>query len=288
MSIVAHPIIAIDGLSASGKGTLAKKLAHHFGFAHLDTGKLYRLVGLMVRRHCAVSHLTITTLDHHTLEQMALPVAEDIAARLLRLLDDKQQPDDNMGGEHLWQALWQQLTPAPENEITAPLQTTDEKINTSTATTHHRAAAELAADATAEAASLIARHPNVRQALRAAQVAFGHHPSHPGAVIDGRDIGTVIFPDAAVKLYITASAAVRAERRFLELQSLGIYVSRDAILEELGARDQADKTRIVAPLKAAADAIVLDSSSISADQLFQQAIAIIQHRNLFSPPQQDK
>jgi len=196
--------VAIDGPAASGKGTISRAVAKHFGFAHLDTGLLYRAVGLRV-----------------------LSGVEPIeAARTLQAED--------LEGDEL---------------RTAPV---------------------------AQAASKAAAIPEVRSALVDFQRAFAMR--NGGAVLDGRDIGTVICVDAQVKLFVTASDKVRAERRYLELAGKGEEVSRDGVLADLRTRDKRDRERDVAPLVAAEDAVVLDTSEMSIEEAVAQAVAVIEGR----------
>ena len=196
--------VAIDGPAAAGKGTLARALAAHFGFAYLDTGLLYRAVGAGVLA----------------------------------------------GGAPLAVAL--ALDPADlENDA-------------------------LRTQAVADAASRVAVIPEVRIALVAFQRDFARRDG--GAVLDGRDIGTVICPDAAVKLFVTASPKVRAERRYLELVARGVTAQRDAILEEVLARDARGQERATAPLVAAPDATLIDTSDLTAAQAVSQAITVVEAR----------
>ena len=196
--------VAIDGPAAAGKGTISKAVAAHFGFAHLDTGLLYRAVGAKV-----------------------LAGAEPVAAA--RALD----PSDLEDGALRTQAV-------------------------------------------ASAASEVAVDPEVRAALVAFQKTFARRDG--GAVLDGRDIGTVICPEAEVKLFVTASAETRAERRFLELQAKGADVTRDGVLADVIARDRRDSDRTAAPLKAAEDAVILDTSALSIADAVAAAIAAVAAR----------
>ncbi len=204
-------IIAIDGPAASGKGTLAKRLAEHYGLGHLDSGLLYRAVAHAVKASGA-----------------ALTDAA-AAAAVARRLDARRLND-----------------------------------------------AELRGRAWGEAASVVAAFPAVREALLGLQRAFAGRPG--GAVIDGRDIGTVICPAADVKLFVTAAPEVRAERRYRELQGRGEPAALDAILKDILARDARDSGRAVSPLAAAADAIVLDTSALSPDAAFEAARRIVEAR----------
>lgn len=192
--------VAIDGPAAAGKGTISKAVAAHFGFAHLDTGLLYRAVGAKV-----------------------LSGGDPVAAA--------------------------------KNLMPADLQ------------------GDLRSSDIAQAASRVAVLPDVRAALVQFQHDFAVRDG--GAVLDGRDIGTVICPTADVKLFVTASAEVRAERRFLELSSKGHSDTRDQVLADVIARDKRDSERAEAPLKPADDAVIIDTSEMSIDQAVAKAVAII-------------
>ena len=200
-------IIAVDGPTASGKGTIAKALAAHFGLPHLDTGLLYRAVG----------------------RQVAL-----------------------RGGD-----------PDGESDALAACSFDDALL----------ADPELRTEATGGLASRVSIHPKVRAALYNRQVAFAHQDG--GAVLDGRDIGTVIAPDATAKLFVTASVEARAARRFAEMQSRGVEASLPAITADLQARDARDSARATGPLRAAPDAMLLDTSDLTADEAIARAIAIV-------------
>lgn len=204
-------IVAIDGPAASGKGTLARRLAAHYGLNYLDTGLIYRVVGARVRDAGAA--------------------ADDVAA----------------------------ATDAAEALAPADLERTDLRDETAAA-----------------AASKVAAIPGVRAALLAFQRNFAATP--PGAVLDGRDIGTVVCPDADAKIFLTASVATRAERRVKELQSKGEPAIYAAVLRELQARDERDSGRREAPLKPAEDAIRLDTDQLDADQAFRAACEAIDRK----------
>jgi cytidylate kinase len=202
-------IIAIDGPAASGKGTLGKRLAAHYGLRHLDTGLLYRAVAKA-------------------------------------LLDEGTPLDDRAAAVAAARAL--------------DASAFDEKV--------------LKSHAVGEAASLVSAIPEVRDALLDFQRDFGRSP--PGAVLDGRDIGTVIFPDAEVKILVTATAQERARRRTLELKAAGGKVSEAEILADILRRDERDTKRAVAPLKAAPDAHLLDTTHLDIDAAFRAAVAIVE------------
>ena len=201
-------IIAIDGPAASGKGTLGKCIAAHYGLAHLDTGKLYR----------AVARDTLAKGGDPTDADAALAAA---IALDLKTLADPALIDGRLG----------------------------------------------------EAASLVARHPEVREALLAYQRSFAR--AKPGAVLDGRDIGTVICPDAEVKLFVTATPEERARRRFLELKRAGMAVSEEDVLADIRRRDERDKGRATAPLARPQDAVLLDTTNLDIDAAFRAAIDLI-------------
>ncbi len=213
------PVIAIDGTAASGKGTLARKLAEHLGFAYLDTGKLYRYVGYSI----------IVAGGDADDEAQARQMAERLAGK---------------------------LDPAA------------------------LAASALETDAAGQAASRVARFPSVRAALLEYQRGFAAcpPPGTRGAVLDGRDIGTVICPQADVKLFVTARLEVRAARRHKELQSKGFSVTYDAVLADMAERDARDSGRDTAPMKPAPGATLLDTSDKSIGDVFGQALAAVMAR----------
>lgn len=200
-------IVAVDGPTASGKGTIAKALAAHFGLPHLDTGLLYRAVG----------------------RQVAL----------------------NDGN------------PDCEADALAACSFPDALL----------ADPELRSEVTGGLASRVSIHPAVRRALFERQRAFATQPG--GAVLDGRDIGTVIAPEADVKLFVIADLDVRARRRFTELRESGRDVTLEAIRADLAARDERDANRSDAPLKAADDAVTLDTSAIGRNAAVVRAIEIV-------------
>lgn len=209
-------IIAIDGPAGSGKGTLSRKLADVLGYAHLDTGKLYRAVGLSV------------------IDAGEDPKNEGSALRAAQSLDP--------------QAL----------------------VNK-----------DLLGDTAAAAASKVAAIKSVRMILLAFQRDFADAPPNgaKGAVLDGRDIGTVVCPGAKIKLFVTASAEVRAKRRHKELLDRGEPSIYARVLQEMEVRDERDQSRSVAPLKPARDAVVLDTSELDAEAVFKTAMEIIAERS---------
>jgi cytidylate kinase len=210
-------IVAVDGPSASGKGTIAKKLAAQFGFAYLDTGALYRAVGLAVLR-AGLS-----------------PADAEASVSIAR----------NLPAEELFR-----LTADPD----------------------------LRTEACSAAASQVAALPEVRASLLRFQRDFCTNPPGglKGAVLDGRDIGTVIAPQAQAKLFVTASPEKRAERRFKELRARGENVTEARVLEDMRARDRRDAERDAAPAKPAADAVLLDTSALTADAAFEAARALVE------------
>jgi cytidylate kinase len=202
-------IIAIDGPAASGKGTLGKRLAGHYGLRHLDTGLIYRAVAKAV-------------------------------------LDAGRSPGDRACAV----AAAEALDPAGFDDPALKRQEVG------------------------EAASLISVIPEVRAVLLDFQRNFGRTP--PGAVLDGRDIGTVIFPDADVKIFVTASAEVRARRRAAELERAGNGVNEADVLADIRRRDERDMSRAAAPLKAAPDAHLLDTTHLDIDAAFRAAVDIVE------------
>jgi cytidylate kinase len=205
-------IVAIDGPSASGKGTLSKRLAAHLGYAHLDTGKIYRAVGMMALR------VGGDLADESVVLQ---------AAKLLEL-----------------------------SAFTDP---------------------ELGGDIAAVAASKVAAITSVRTLLLQFQRDFAAAPPGDlkGAVLDGRDIGTVVCPEAEIKFYVTANTEIRAERRHKELLERGESIIYARVLQDMKERDERDTNRSVAPLKPADEAFIIDTSDLDADQAFAAALAAI-------------
>ncbi|MBW4329954.1 cytidylate kinase [Stakelama sp. CBK3Z-3] len=203
-------IIAVDGPAASGKGTIARALARHYGLPHLDTGLLYRAVALNVLR--------------------------------------------------------EELDPEREADAVASCDFPDSLL----------ADPQLRTDEAGRVASVVSAHPLVRAALLQRQRRFAQQPG--GAVLDGRDIGTVIAPDADVKLFVKATPTIRAQRRHAELRKAGQNVSLDRVLADIRARDDRDARRSEAPLRQAADAALLDTSFLSIEAAVQRAISLVETR----------
>lgn len=206
-------VIALDGPAAAGKGTLARRLARHYGLAYLDSGALYRAVGLAVLR------------------QGGDPADPAVAAAAASALDAGLLGDS-----------------------------------------------EIRSETAGNAASLVAAIPAVRAALLDWQRRFAAAPpgGAAGAVLDGRDIGTVVCPGAPVKIFVTASAAARAMRRCRELQESGQPAIYAQVLQDLQARDRRDETRAAAPLKPASDAVTLDTTDLGIEAVFERARAIVE------------
>ena len=209
-------IIAIDGPAAAGKGTLARRLAEHFGLALLDTGLLYRAVGL------------------ETLREGADPSDTEAAVRAARSLSPSDLADEALRSEEA-----------------------------------------------AAAASKVGAIAAVRAIMLDFQRSFAHNPPDGavGAVVDGRDIGTQICPDADVKIFVTARPEVRAQRRLKELRARGVDAIHGRVLQDMKERDARDAKRDVAPLKPAEDAFVLDTGEMDADAVFAAALDFITSRN---------
>ena len=218
MAIDVPVVVAIDGPAASGKGTLARRLSAELGYPHLDTGLLYRAVGLELQRR------EIDPGDREA--ATAVAVGLDLSA-----LDG--------------------------------------------------AGAALRREATGNAAGIVAAVPGVRDALRDLQRGFAVAPpgAAAGAVLEGRDIGTVICPDADVKLFIHASVAERSRRRVAELRDRGMDARLEDVLRDMKERDTRDRTRATAPLVPADDATVIDTTHLDADAVFDVAMSVILTRN---------
>jgi cytidylate kinase len=200
-------IIAVDGPAASGKGTIARAIAAHYGLPHLDTGLLYRAVGIATLRE---------------------------------------------GGD-----------PSREADAMAACAFSEAMLGDP----------QLKSEAAGAAASIVSTFPSVRAALLARQRSFAEQDS--GAVLDGRDIGTVIAPDADVKLFVTATPEIRAERRYAELVRMGLTIHLESVLTDIRARDERDSSRSAAPLRMADDALLLDTSNLGIDAAIQRAIALV-------------
>ena len=204
-------IIAIDGPSAAGKGTLAKGLAEALGYDYLDSGSLYRAVALLVA-------------------------------------DAGVEPDNSAAAAGLVPLITKTVLSDPR----------------------------LRAERTAAVASVVAKHPAVREALLGYQRDFAENPpGGVGAILDGRDIGSVVCPDADIKLFVTASAAARAERRTAEMEARGEAVNPADILADINRRDEQDRTREIAPLVQSADAHLLDTTKLDIEAALERALAIV-------------
>ena len=212
------PVIAVDGTAASGKGTLARRLAKHFNYAYLDTGLLYRAVGYM----------TITLYDgqEEINQEMAISAISSITPELLK------------------------------NPLLRSAEVTD-------------------------FASKIATMPLVRQQLKKRQQNFANNPpkTFDGAVLDGRDIGTVICPDANYKFFLDALIEVRAARRVKELLEMGVDAIHARVLQDMRERDSRDRSRSLAPLVRADDAFTLDTTKIDIEVVFNKALEFINKQN---------
>ncbi len=204
-----HLVIAVDGPAASGKGTLARRLAAYYGLSYLDTGSLYRATGLAVAAAGSA------------------PDDEAAAVNAAQTLDPSHYSED-----------------------------------------------QLRSPGAGEAASQVAAIPAVRSALLEFQRSFASKP--PGAVLDGRDIGTVVCPDADAKLFVTAQPETRAQRRHLEHAGRGDALSYEDVLADIRRRDERDSGRAVAPLKPAQDAILLDTTELGIEAAFQTALDLVE------------
>ncbi|MGX5219808.1 MULTISPECIES: (d)CMP kinase [Pseudomonas] len=224
----AAPVIAIDGPSGSGKGTIACLVAQKLGWGLLDSGALYRLLAFSARNHGVdiTNEASVTMLAAH------------LDVQFIANPDGKGQRIILEGEE---------VTDAIRNEQVGA------------------------------GASQVAALPAVREALLQRQRAF---QEMPGLVADGRDMGTVVFPDAPLKVFLTASAEERARRRYLQLKAKGDDVNLASLLDEIRERDERDTQRTVAPLKPAADAIQLDSTELSIEQVFERILSEVAIRDL--------
>lgn len=227
-------IITIDGPSGAGKGTIAYRLAEYFGFDLLDSGALYRIVGLIAHQNGLLDKgLSGDELD--------VVVADLVRQLTLSFVVNAQTKavDIIVNGEPLKEDI--------RNETVGAY------------------------------ASKVATLPSVRTALLALQ---RNTTGKRGVVADGRDMGTVIFPEAAIKIFLTASSTARADRRVKQLQLVGKIADYDKILADIVARDEQDSNRAVAPLKPADDAVIIDSSTLTADEVFAEVLAICAKRGL--------
>ncbi len=214
------PVVAIDGPSASGKGTIASRVAETLGFHYLESGALYRLVALVSLRH--------GTLDEQRLAELA--VSMQVGFQAGKVFLEKQDVSQDVRSE-----------------------------------------------ACGNRASEVARMPAVRGALLKRQRAFRQPP---GLVADGRDMATVVFPDAALKIFLTANPEIRAERRYKQLKEKGISANLRALSRDLAERDARDANRAVAPLAPAPDSQVLDSSALSIDEVVERIVSWCRERHL--------
>ena len=212
------PVVAIDGPSASGKGTVASLVAKRLGFHYLDSGALYRLVAL------AASRTGVSLADEAALAQVA------------------QTLDVRFGDGDIWLG-GERVTDAVRTETCG------------------------------NGASQVAAFPRVRQALLERQRVFRQAP---GLVADGRDMGSVVFPDAATKIFLTASAEARAERRYKQLIENGLHANIQKILEDIQQRDARDSARSVAPLQKCADASLLDTTPLGIDEVVDAVLSLYQ------------
>ncbi len=216
------PVLTIDGPSGSGKGTISRAVAQRLGWHYLDSGAIYRAVGLAA-----------------AWEGVDLSDADSVAACAART--EIRFITDGEGEPHI-------------------------VVNGKDATR------QLRTETAGAAASAIAAHPPVRLALMDLQKRFR---KSPGLVADGRDMGTVIFPDARFKVFLTASAGERAKRRYKQLKEKGVSVTLDSLLHEIAARDERDAGRAVAPLKPAEDAVIVDSTGVPITEVIERVLAVL-------------
>ena len=222
------PVVTIDGPSGSGKGAVTAQIAEWSGFHVLDSGALYRLVGLAARR------AGVSLDDERALAEIATH------------LDTTFQPED---GEEDWAVY------LGTEVVTALIRTDEAGVD----------------------ASLVSQFSGVRGALIERQRAF---KAAPGLIADGRDMGTIVFPDATLKIFLTASAEQRANRRYKQLKNKGMDVNFAALLESIQARDVRDMTRAVAPLVPAEDSVVIDSSELSLSEVVQRVRSLMIERSI--------
>jgi cytidylate kinase len=234
-SSVRYPVICIDGPSGAGKGTVTWRLAQVLGYQLLDSGALYRIVGLKAFEACLISADT------------SQPIDENAVLALTESLEIAFVPNNDSG----------------RVDIIVNGQAVGEQVRNETVGGY---------------ASQIAVFPQVRQALLKLQQDMA---TRSGLVADGRDMGTVVFPDADVKVFLTASAEARAERRVIQLLNAGQTADFEAILATIKERDDRDENRSTAPSKPAADALLLDSSALNADAVYEQVKKHCQDKGVF-------
>jgi len=228
------PVIAIDGPGGSGKGVISQRLSEKLGFHLLDSGALYRVVGVAAQKH------TISIADEVALAKMAKFL--DIR---FKTTGNPEQPVSVILDGH---------------EITNDIRTDEAGVN----------------------ASKVASLPAVRRALHGLQHSFRRPP---GLVADGRDMGTIVFADAGLKIFLTATPEERAERRYKQLKDKDIGVSLLALLDSIRERDARDMNRTVAPLVPAQDAVIIDSTGISIDEVLHQVLSEVTNRGITGTPQ---
>lgn len=227
------PIITIDGPSGAGKGTLSFRLAEHFGVGLLDSGALYRIVGLLAYQHGLLN------------DESGGEINEDKLADLTASLDLSFRPNPTTKMVEIF-------------------------IN------NKPLAHDIRNETVGSYASKVAVFPKVRAVLLDVQRAMGKS----GVVADGRDMGTVVFADAHAKIFLTASAKSRADRRVLQLQNAGKSADYDTILADIRERDERDESRATAPSRPADDALVIDSSDLSADEVFEQVLGFCEAKGV--------
>ncbi|MCY4532474.1 MAG: (d)CMP kinase [Gammaproteobacteria bacterium] len=219
------PVIAIDGPGGSGKGTIAYRIAGRLGFHLLDSGAIYRIIGLAARQGDVPLH-----------DEPALATLTESLDIAFKLTDNPENP----------LSIWLNA-----QDVTLQIRTNQAGVD----------------------ASIVAPLASVREVVMKLQRSFRQAP---GLVADGRDMGTVVFTDAAVKVYLTATAEERAKRRYKQLKDKDISVSLQELLKSIQIRDELDMKRDVAPLRAAPDAVIIDSTALSTSEVFQQVLTIVE------------
>ncbi len=227
---MAIPVITVDGPSGSGKGVICQHLSKHLGFQILDSGALYRVVGLAARR-------AGVDLEGELDEALLTDIASDLSLAFEPTNDPEEPVRILLSGE----------------DITGEIRTDQAGVDAST----------------------VAPLPGVRDALFELQRSFRRPP---GLIADGRDMGTVVFPDAAVKIFLTASAEARAERRYNQLKHKDISVSLHDLFLSIKARDERDSSRKVSPLVPAEDAFVIDSTDLPIEKVVEDVVAIVSEK----------